>query len=214
MSFSQKKGSVHIPGTTSHFETTLSIVPTQCSFNYIPAGSSNTLGLDEMSTMVSNLMMESASTETKIKELQAQNSELRQAIKKAKSESHELSSYKDKFTDIKDEYSQKEKEIEQLQEAYKRKTEEIDKLKKETEHMKQIQKNIKEKEKEIEQAEKELNVIKNFPKEDLIREAVNKAEKAEQEKLKLENKLQGYMNRLKLSNDQLRQLTREHDDTK
>lgn len=212
MSFSQKKGSTII--SSQNQNTNLSIVNTQCSFNYIPAVSSNSLGIDEMSTMVGRLMEESASTETKIKELQTQNSELLQAIKKAKNESHELSSYKDKFTDIKDEYSQKEKEIEQLQEAYKKKTEEIDKLKKETEHMKQIQKNIKEKEKEIEQAEKELNVIKNFPKEDLIREAVNKAEKAEQEKSKLDKELERYMNKLKSSNDQLRQLTREHDDTK
>ena len=51
-------------------------------------------------------------------------------------------------------------------------------LKKNLKKMKFMKDNIKNKEKEVQQAKDELTAIKNFPKEELIKEAVMKAEKA------------------------------------
>ena len=198
--------------STSFNPNTLSIVPLQCFVKYISPNASNSLNFDEMSNMVNNLVIESANAEEKIKRLKEENENLKTLIKNAAKENRELNSYKDKLTAMSSEYQLKQKETENLHEVNKKKLESNESLKKELEKMKFMKDNIKNKEKEVQQAKDELTTIKNFPKEKLIKEAVIKAEKAEQKKQEIENEYQICLNNLKLSNDQLTQITNEYNE--
>lgn len=151
---------------------------------------------DEISKMISSLMDNGVVQEKRIKQLTKENEEMKkenegmkQELAQLKKDQLEMGSYKDKFNDIMFTYSQKEQEIENLQTKLKKKSADIDKLKKEVDKIKIMKREIQEKDKIMEQITQEMDHIKNLPKEEQVLLAEQKAQKAEEEKEKIDKKL-------------------------
>ena len=169
---------------------------------------------DEMGKMIATLMDNGAAQEILIKQLKKENEQMKEELAQLKKEQVEMGSYKDKFNDIMFTYSQKEQEIENLQTKLKKKTADIDKLKKETEKMKSMKREIKEKDKIMEQLSNEIDYIKNLPKDEQVQLAEQKAQKAEEEKEKLDKKLYEQMAKFNTAIEDYNKLTVAFDNYK